>query len=171
MQCTLQSRSLTQKERNKSREGKPCLIISLARSSRTRVTPPHSSHQPHKTKIKHSHVHCQRLNKLPFFMSDVRFVRGTWDAGVGEITSFPSFRPRMRRRQFRPCSVYEHLSRDKWNVSQAPVHRCFFPQWGAEMLSGDAAPLFPAYSGCTGNILSFYPSTSPRSISDPPPDY
>lgn len=36
-----------------------------------------------------------------------------------------------------------------------------------EMLSGDAALLFQPYSGCTGNILSFYPSTSPRSISDP----
>lgn len=36
------------------------------------------------------------------------------------------------------------------------------------MLSGDAALLFLAYSGCTGNILSFYPSTSPRSASDPP---
>lgn len=36
-----------------------------------------------------------------------------------------------------------------------------------EMLSGDAALLFQAYSGCTGNILSFYPSTSPCSISDP----
>lgn len=120
-----QSWSLTQKERNKSREGKPCLIISLARSSRTWVTPPHPLH---KAKIKHSHVHCQRLNKLPFFMSDVRFVRGVWDVGVGEITSFPSFRPRMRRRQFRPCSAYEHLSWDKWNVSQAPVHRCFFPR-------------------------------------------
>lgn len=38
---------------------------------------------------------------------------------------------------------------------------------GSEMLSGDAALLFQPYSGCTGNILSFYPSTSPRSISDP----
>lgn len=38
---------------------------------------------------------------------------------------------------------------------------------GTEMLSGDAALLFQPYSGCTGNILSFYPSTSPRSISDP----
>lgn len=38
---------------------------------------------------------------------------------------------------------------------------------GPEMLSGDAALLFQPYSGCTGNILSFYPSTSPRSISDP----
>lgn len=37
----------------------------------------------------------------------------------------------------------------------------------SEMLSGDAALLFQPYSGCTGNILSFYPSTSPRSISDP----
>lgn len=36
-----------------------------------------------------------------------------------------------------------------------------------EMLSGDAALLFQPYSGCTGNILSFYPSASPRSISDP----
>lgn len=36
-----------------------------------------------------------------------------------------------------------------------------------EMLSGDAALLFQAYSGCTGNILSFYPSTSPCSIADP----
>lgn len=38
---------------------------------------------------------------------------------------------------------------------------------GPKMLSGDAALLFQPYSGCTGNILSFYPSTSPRSISDP----
>lgn len=42
-----------------------------------------------------------------------------------------------------------------------------FSPAGPEMLSSDAALLFQPYSGCTGNILSFYPSTSPRSISDP----
>lgn len=38
---------------------------------------------------------------------------------------------------------------------------------GPEMLSGDAALLFQPYSGCTGNILSFYLSTSPCSIPNP----
>lgn len=49
----------------------------------------------------------------------------------------------------------------KWRYTDA------FSPVGPEMLSGDAALLFQSYSGCTGNILSFYPSTSPRSISDP----
>lgn len=35
------------------------------------------------------------------------------------------------------------------------------------MLSAAAALLFQPYSGCTGNILSFYPFASPRSIPDP----
>lgn len=42
-----------------------------------------------------------------------------------------------------------------------------FSPVGPEMLSGDAALLFQPYSGCTGNILSFYLSTSPCSIPDP----
>jgi len=42
-----------------------------------------------------------------------------------------------------------------------------FSPVGTEMLSGDAALLFQCYSGCIGNILSFYLSTSHRSILDP----
>lgn len=38
---------------------------------------------------------------------------------------------------------------------------------GLKKLSGDAALLFWPHSGCTGNILSFYPAASPRSISNP----
>ena len=32
--------------------------------------------KPHRTKIKHSHGSCQRLNKLPFSVSDICFVWG-----------------------------------------------------------------------------------------------
>lgn len=127
-----------------------------------------TSYFPHKlyeTKIKHSHVHCQWLNKLPFSVSDVCFVwrRGTPARGDNFISKLW---PQMRERQLdrvRRMSTFHGTN----GMSVKHQYTDAFSPERPEMLSGDAALLFQAYSGCTGNILSFYPSTSPRSISDP----
>lgn len=83
-----------------------------------------------------------------------------------EITSSAKLWPQMKERQserVRWMSTFRRtngMSVKRWYTDAFSLER-------PEMLSGDAALLFQPYSGCTGNILSFYPSTSPRSISDP----
>lgn len=135
-----------------------CLLIHLY----------HTSYFPHKlyqTRIKHSHVHCQWLNKLPFSVSDMCFVwrRATPARGDNFISKLWA---QMRERQL----VRVQFMSTFHGTNGMSIKRWYtdaFSPVGPEMLSGDAALLFQPYSGCTGNILSFYPSTSPRSISDP----
>lgn len=79
-----------------------------------------------------------------------------------EITSSAKLWPQMKERQserVRRMSTFRRtngMSVKRWYTDAFSPER-------PEMLSGDAALLFQPYSGCTGNILSFYPSTSPRS--------
>lgn len=72
----------------------------------------------------------------------------------------------MRERQL-VCVQYMSTFHGTNGMSIKRRYTDAFSPVGPRMLSGDAALLFLPYSGCTGNILSFYPSTSPRSISDP----
>lgn len=72
----------------------------------------------------------------------------------------------MRERQL-VCVQYMSTFHGTNGMSIKRWYTDAFSLVGLKMLSGDAALLFQSYSGCTGNILSFYPSTSPRSISDP----
>lgn len=83
-----------------------------------------------------------------------------------EITSSAKLWPQMKERQserVRWMSTFHGTN----GMSVKHWYTDAFSPERPEMLSGDAALLFQPYSGCTGNILSFYPSTSPRSISDP----
>lgn len=138
-----------------------CLLIHLNLTS-------HFHHNLHRTNIKHSHVLCQRLNKLPFFVSDVYFVwrRGTPARGDNFISKLW---PQMRERQ---SDRVQYMSTFHGTNGMSVKRRytdAFSPE-RPEMLSGDAALLFRPYSGCTGNILSFLPLNIP-SLHFRSPDY
>lgn len=83
-----------------------------------------------------------------------------------EITSSAKLWPQMKERQSERVRWMSTFHRTNGMSVKHWYTDAFSPE-RPEMLSGDAALLFQPYSGCTGNILSFYPSTSPRSISDP----
>lgn len=83
-----------------------------------------------------------------------------------EITSSAKLWPQMKERQSERVRWMSTFRRTNGMSVKRWYTDAFSPE-RQEMLSGDAALLFQPYSGCTGNILSFYPSTSPRSISDP----
>lgn len=110
-------------------------------------------------RIKRGRVRCQGLNKLPFSQSDACFVR------IGD-NFIPHLWAQMRERR---VVRVQHMStfRGTNGMSIKRRHADAFSPVAPAMLSGDAALLFRQYSGCTGNILSFYPSTSPRSSSHP----
>lgn len=122
-------------------------------------------HELHGTEIKQSHVHCQRLNKLPFSVSDICFVWRCATPAWGD-NFISNLWAQMRERQLVRVQ-YMSTFRGTNGMSIKRWYTDAFSPVGPEMLSGDAALLFQPYSGCTGNILSFFPSTSPRSISDP----
>jgi len=121
--------------------------------------------KPYETEIKHSHVRCQWVNKLPLSLSDVCFVwrRAKPTRGDNFISELWA---QMRERQLARVQ-YMSTFHGTNGMSIKRLYTDALSLVGPEMLSGDAALLFQPYSWCTGNILSFYPSTSPRSISDP----
>lgn len=75
--------------------------------------------------IKLGHVHCQRLNKAIFFEWRT-FCVDPCDNSAARWLHLRALSTD-EEETVSPCSVYEHLSWDKWNVNQAPVHRCFLP--------------------------------------------
>lgn len=88
-----------------------------------------------------------------------------WNASV-RITLSAKLWPQMRERQLDRVWCMSTFHRTNGMSVKHRYTDAFSPE-RPEMLSGDAALLFQLYSGCTGNILSFCPSASPLSISDP----
>lgn len=83
-------------------------------------------HKLQKTKIKYSRVHCQRPNKLPSSVTDVCFVHSCGTPAWGDNFICRALTTD-EGATVGACSLDEHLSQDKWNVSQALVHRCVLP--------------------------------------------
>ena len=113
----------------------------------------------YKATIKHSRVHCHWLNKFPFSLSDTCFVWRHAKPARGD-NFISKLWAQMRQRQLVRVRYMSTFHGTNGMSIKGPYTDAFSPV-GPEMLSGDAALLFQPYSGCTGNILSFYPSTSP----------
>lgn len=102
--------------------GKPVKPHQSARSSRTRLLFFLPSFK--KTPRLNTHVYCQRRNKSPIFASGP-FCVPPPSGRQHHSRALATDEAETAEAVF---AAYEHLSPDKWNVSQAPVHRCVFPR-------------------------------------------